>query len=41
VDYSARTYFTKGVVRTNLGRLPWQDRLRFIGRALGRRVFGG
>jgi len=39
IDYSARTYFTAGVVRTNLLRLPWSDRLRFIGRALGRRVF--
>lgn len=38
IDYSTRTHFTRGVVRTNLGRLPWKDRLRFIGRALGRRV---
>ncbi|HET7250375.1 MAG TPA: thiamine pyrophosphate-binding protein [Gemmatimonadales bacterium] len=40
VDYSRRTYFTAGVVKTNLLRLPWRDRLRFIGRALQRRVFG-
>ncbi len=40
IDYSRRTYFTAGVVKTNLLRLPWQDRLRFIGRALKRRVFG-
>ena len=40
IDYSRRTYFTAGVVRTNLLRLPWKDRLRFIGRALQRRVFG-
>jgi acetolactate synthase-1/2/3 large subunit len=39
IDYSNKTYFTRGVVRTNLGRLPWSDRLRFICRALGRRVF--
>jgi len=39
IDYSERTYFTAGVVRTNLLRLPWPDRLRFIGRALKRRVF--
>ena len=38
IDYSRKTYFTKGVVRTNLGRLPWRDRARFIGRALGRRI---
>ncbi len=39
IDYSERTYFTAGVVRTNLLRLPWPERLRFIGRALKRRVF--
>ncbi len=38
IDYSTRTYFTRGVVKTNLGRLPWLDRLRFVARALGRRV---
>jgi acetolactate synthase I/II/III large subunit len=40
IDYSRRTYFTSGVVKTNLLRLPWRDRLRFIGRALTRRVLG-
>ena len=40
IDYSRKTYFTAGVVRTNLGRLPWRDRLRFLGRAAGRRVLG-
>jgi acetolactate synthase-1/2/3 large subunit len=39
IDYSERTWFTRGVVRSNLGRLPWADRLRFIGRAVGRRIF--
>ena len=38
VDYGSKTYFTRGVVKTMLGRLPWADRLRFILRALGRRV---
>jgi acetolactate synthase-1/2/3 large subunit len=38
IDYSQKTYFTRGVVRTNLGRLPWPDRLRFVMRALGRRL---
>jgi len=38
IDYSHRTWFTRGVVKTNLLRLPWRDRLRFIGRALGRRL---
>lgn len=38
IDYSQKTYFTKGAVRTNLGRLPWADRLRFVLRAMARRV---
>jgi acetolactate synthase-1/2/3 large subunit len=40
IDYSQATYFTRGVVRTNLGRLPWPDRLRFLARALARRIPG-
>jgi hypothetical protein len=40
VDYGMKTYFTRGVVRTMLGRLPWVDRLRFVTRALARRVTG-
>ncbi len=38
IDYSRKTYFTNGVVRVNLARLPWPDRLRMIVRALARRV---
>ena len=40
IDYSQKTYFTQGVVKTNLRRLPWRDRLRFVGRALSRRIMG-
>ena len=40
VDYSLKTWFTRGVVKTMLGRLPWKDRLRFVGRAVARRVTG-
>jgi acetolactate synthase-1/2/3 large subunit len=40
IDYSRKTYFTAGVIRTNLGRLPWRDRLRFLGRAAARRILG-
>jgi len=39
IDYSQPTFFTRGVVRTNLLRLPWPDRLRFVGRAVARKVF--
>ena len=38
IDYSQKTYFTRGVVLTNLGRLPWPDRIRFVLRALGRKL---
>jgi acetolactate synthase-1/2/3 large subunit len=38
IDYSQKTYFTRGVVKTTLLRLPWMDRLRFVGRALLRRL---
>jgi len=38
IDYSRKTYFTNGVVRVNLARLPWPDRLRMVVRALSRRL---
>ena len=38
IDYSRKTYFTSGVVKTNFGRLPWRDRLRYAGRAVLRRI---
>ncbi len=40
IDYSRKTYFTRGVVKTNFLRLPWADRLRFVARALARRLPG-
>lgn len=40
IDYSQKTYFTRGVVQTNLHRLPLRDQVRFIGRALKRKVMG-
>jgi acetolactate synthase-1/2/3 large subunit len=40
IDYSVKTFFTRGVVKTNLLRFPWPERLRFIARALKRRVLG-
>jgi acetolactate synthase-1/2/3 large subunit len=38
IEYSRKTYFTRGVVRTNFGRLPWPDRIRYVARALGRKL---
>jgi acetolactate synthase-1/2/3 large subunit len=40
IDYSKRTAFTRGAVRTNLKRLPLREQLRVIARALVRRITG-
>lgn len=40
IDYSKRTRFTQGVVKTVLSRFPLRDRVRFVARALFRRVTG-
>jgi acetolactate synthase-1/2/3 large subunit len=40
IDYSKRTRFTEGVIRTNLKRFGLSDKARLIGRALWRRVTG-
>jgi len=40
VDYSKRTRFTEGIVKTNLERFDLGTKTRFIGRALWRRVTG-
>ncbi len=38
IDYSRKSEFTKGVVKVNLGRFPLSQKLRFIGRAVKRRL---
>lgn len=38
IDYSKSTRFTKGVVKTNLGRMEARDKVRMVGRALWRKV---
>jgi acetolactate synthase I/II/III large subunit len=38
IDYSRKTWFTRGVVATNFWRLPWSERLRLLARAAGRRL---
>jgi acetolactate synthase-1/2/3 large subunit len=40
IDYSKRTRFTKGIVKTNLGRFTIANKARFISRALWRKVTG-
>ena len=40
IDYSKRTAFTKGAVRTNFRRFPLAQRLRLLTRALTRRLTG-
>jgi len=40
IDYSKRTRFTKGIVKTNLGRFTTGNKFRFIGRALLRKLTG-
>ena len=40
IDYSKKTMLTKGVVKTNLGRFPLAEKVRFISRAIKRNIFG-
>jgi len=40
IDYSKRTRFTSGTIRTTLARFDLRTRLRFLGRALLRRISG-
>ncbi len=40
IDYSKRTAFTKGVVKTNFRRFPLAQRLRMVARALTRKLTG-
>ena len=40
IDYSEKTFFTRGVLRTNLLRLGLRDQARFVGRAVKRKLMG-
>ena len=40
IDYSKKTQFTIGTVQTNLKRFDTKNKLRIVGRALKRKVFG-
>lgn len=38
IDYSRKTFFTRGVVATTFRRLPFADRFRLLGRAVARHL---
>ena len=40
IDYSKRTRFTQGIVKTVLKRFPLGDKMRFVSRAFLRKVTG-
>lgn len=40
IDYKKRTRFTKGVVKTLLKNFPLKDKIRFMGRAMKRKLLG-
>lgn len=40
IDYQKKTRFTKGVVKTVLGNFPFSDKVRFITRAIKRKILG-
>ncbi len=40
IDYSKKTQFTVGTLQTNLKRLDTRNKLRIVGRALKRKLFG-
>jgi|TARA_R110002073_G_scaffold119441_11_gene260767 acetolactate synthase-1/2/3 large subunit len=40
IDYSKKTRFTKGAIKANLDRFDFGTKMRFIGRALTRKVTG-
>lgn len=41
IDYAKPTHFTQGVLKANLARLPMGEKVRFVGRALMRRLVKG
>jgi acetolactate synthase I/II/III large subunit len=40
IDYSQKTKFSQGVVKTNLSRFPLREKVRVLGRALKRHTIG-
>jgi len=40
IDYSKKTMLTKGVIKVNLKRFPFKEKIRFIARSLKRHIIG-
>ena len=40
IDYTKKTFMTKGVVKTNLNRFPLSEKLRFLNRSIKRHLLG-
>ena len=40
IDYSKKTRFTTGTLKTNLKRFDTRNKIRIVGRALARKIFG-
>lgn len=40
IDYSKKTMMTKGVIKVNLNRFPFKEKVRFIARSVKRHVIG-
>ena len=40
IDYTKKTMLTKGVIKVNLKRFPFSEKVRFLSRALKRHVLG-
>ena len=38
IDYDRKTWFTRGIVKTNLARLPWPERMEGARQAGGRLI---
>jgi len=41
IDYTKKTMLTKGVIKVNLKRFPFKEKVRFLSRALKRHTMGG
>jgi acetolactate synthase-1/2/3 large subunit len=40
IDYSKKNILTKGVIKVNLGRCPFREKVRFLSRSVKRHITG-